>query len=149
MKICNKCKQKKELIEFNKNKYVKDGYQSWCKICVKEKSKEHYLNNIENILKKVKVRNKENTFKAQQTIDSFKEGKCCQKCGYNEYKCVLDFHHKDPKQKNFNISTGGRKNIERIKKEIEKCVILCSNCHRSFHYLEKTKNITIEEYLLL
>jgi hypothetical protein len=149
MKICNKCKKEKEFKEFNKNKHIKDGHQSWCKECVRKKSEQHYRDNIKVILEKTKLRNKTNTLKSQEIIDSFKEGKKCEKCGYNKYKCALEFHHKDPKQKEFNISSGGKKKIERIKEEIKKCVLLCSNCHREFHYLEKSEQIKIENFLLL
>jgi len=147
MKKCIKCQEDKELTEFNKNKLSKDQLTSWCKKCVKEKSNLHYKNNYNEIIKRSKIHNKNNTFKAQEIIDSFKENKKCEKCGYNEYKCALDFHHIDSSKKNFNISTGGRKSLERLKNEIEKCILLCSNCHRTFHFLEKRNNITIFNFI--
>lgn len=147
MKICSKCKTEKELDEFSSNKKKKDGKSSWCKVCVREKSDKHYTQNVEEILLKQKTHNRKNTIKAQEILDLLKEDKYCKKCGYSKYKFVLDFHHIDPKQKDFAISTGGRRNISVLKAEIEKCVVLCSNCHRVFHYLEKQNGITISEYL--
>jgi len=37
---------------------------------------------------------------------------------------------------------------EAIAQEMQKCVILCANCHREFHFLERNKGISIDEYLL-
>ena len=60
---------------------------------------------------------------------------------------MLDFHHIDPKQKEFNIGDFKKKSKISILKEIEKCVPLCSNCHREFHHLERQEGITIYKYL--
>ena len=65
-------------------------------------------------------------------------GGCCQKCGYD--KCIdsLHFHHIDPSKKEFGIfeSRPGYKkvrNIELLKKEMDKCILLCANCHMEIH----------------
>ena len=64
-------------------------------------------------------------------------GKCI-RCGYNKYPEVLEFHHKDPSQKDFNVSSKGHcRSWERVKKEIEKCNLLCANCHREIHAEQK------------
>ena len=52
----------------------------------------------------------------------------CRICGYKKYVGALDFHHKDPGEKEFRISRCS--SFERGKREVEKCVLLCSNCHR-------------------
>lgn len=59
--------------------------------------------------------------------------KCC-KCPESEVIC-LDFHHLDPLEKDINIgdALGRGRSKENILKEIEKCVVLCSNCHRKVH----------------
>lgn len=66
----------------------------------------------------------------------------CQKCEENHISC-LDFHHLDPKEKEGNISSMVKYSLKKIKKEIEKCIILCSNCHRKLHWdnnrIEKLK----------
>ena len=73
----------------------------------------------------------------------------CAKCGERR-PYMLDFHHKDPSIKDTTIArlTSNRNNIEDIQKEIDKCIVLCSNCHREFHHFEFVDNTTIEEYLL-
>lgn len=57
----------------------------------------------------------------------------CQICGYNKSFQVLEFHHKDPNQKDFAISAKSAWGFERIKKELQKCALLCPNCHREVH----------------
>ena len=62
------------------------------------------------------------------------KGSCCNKCGYNKSITALEFHHLDPSEKDFGISNKGEtRSWERIKKELDKCVILCANCHREEH----------------
>jgi len=55
----------------------------------------------------------------------------CGKCGYNICDAALEFHHLDPSEKDFKISSMTKE--KDIIKEVEKCVLLCSNCHREFH----------------
>jgi transposase len=62
----------------------------------------------------------------------YKGGKC-EGCGYSRCLEALDFHHKNPKEKDFNISSYQKKSWNTIKKELDKCICLCSNCHRELH----------------
>lgn len=58
----------------------------------------------------------------------------CQRCGYNKCVGALIFHHKDTTKKEFSISHSGRiRAWDRIKKEIDKCDLLCANCHAETH----------------
>jgi len=60
----------------------------------------------------------------------YKGGKC-QICGYHKYQGALDLHHVSRYQKEFSISRNGHsRSWERTKKELDKCVLLCANCHR-------------------
>jgi hypothetical protein len=65
-------------------------------------------------------------------------GHKCHHCGLVETKClaVYDFHHLDPAKKDESISKLFRamKSWEEIQPEIEKCILLCSNCHRKVHF---------------
>jgi hypothetical protein len=54
----------------------------------------------------------------------------CKVCGYKEHWSALDFHHKNPKTKLFNISENKMTGITKLLTEIQKCDILCCNCHR-------------------
>ena len=59
------------------------------------------------------------------------KGGRCQLCGYDKYQGALDLHHTDRKQKEFSISDKGHsRSWERVKKELDKCILVCANCHR-------------------
>ena len=65
----------------------------------------------------------------------------CQLCGYNKHPEILQFHHREPALKSFNFADGnnGNKSIKIINKEIQKCILLCPNCHNWLHYKETAK----------
>jgi 5-methylcytosine-specific restriction endonuclease McrA len=65
------------------------------------------------------------------------KGGCCQVCEYKKSIGALEFHHIDPNQKDFTISSKSYA-YERLKREVDKCVLLCSNCHIEVH--EEIKN---------
>jgi transposase len=117
-KICPQCNQKKEL---KTHYYVKNKTytHAWCKSC----------NNI-NTIKLQQQRKKE--------AINYKGGKCV-KCGYNKYDGALDFHHIDPSKKDFSISRKKNCSLETIKPELDKCILLCRNCHSEVHFEERCK----------
>jgi transcription elongation factor Elf1 len=62
------------------------------------------------------------------------KGSKCLICGYNKCQRALSFHHIDPSKKEFDLSTKGlTRSWDRIKNEIEKCVLVCANCHMEIH----------------
>ena len=63
----------------------------------------------------------------------YKGGKC-QTCGYSKCLGALEFHHRDPTQKEFALSCSKARTLEALKSELDKCDLLCSNCHREIHY---------------
>jgi 5-methylcytosine-specific restriction endonuclease McrA len=71
--------------------------------------------------------------KLRQMARDYKGGKCIV-CGYKKCQRALSFHHVNPKNKEFDLSSRGlTRSWERIKKEIDKCVLLCANCHMEIH----------------
>ncbi len=63
----------------------------------------------------------------------YKGGKCIL-CGYNRCSSALDFHHIHAKSKEFGVSLDGlTRSWERIKNELDKCILVCANCHREIH----------------
>lgn len=67
----------------------------------------------------------------KERLVNLKGGKC-QKCGYDKCIEALQFHHIDPSKKDFSI--GGKSwAFERMKKEVDKCILLCANCHIEEH----------------
>ena len=105
-------------------------YQSNCRECQKKYRKSHYLNNKKKYIDKAKVF-------TQSIIEWFIEYKKtlkCKECNESRY-WVLDFHHRDPKEKDIEVSSLIRKgNKNKILEEVEKCDVLCSNCHRDLHF---------------
>lgn len=69
----------------------------------------------------------------------YKGGKCA-RCGYNKsIPHCYDFHHQNPKEKEFGI--GGKSfSYEKLKKEVDKCILLCKICHAELHWEECQKN---------
>lgn len=62
----------------------------------------------------------------------YKGGKC-EKCGYAKSLAAFDFHHSDPSEKSFEIGRWRGSNFEKIRDELDKCELLCANCHREKH----------------
>lgn len=91
--------------------------------------KRTYADRAEYMRKAVAKRRK----KLREMARNYKGGKCML-CGYNRYQGALDFHHKNAKDKEFGISVRGlTRSWEKIKAEIDKCVLVCANCHREIH----------------
>jgi len=67
----------------------------------------------------------------------------CSKCGYSKCSRALEFHHINPEEKDFGLSQKGLTRAwERTRKELDKCILLCSNCHAELHeQIENEKNI--------
>ena len=76
-----------------------------------------------------------------------KLGGKCNKCG-NDKSYLLDFHHRNPLEKEGELSDFSKGyNLDAFFEELSKCDLLCANCHREFHYLHSTQNMSYEEYL--
>jgi hypothetical protein len=73
--------------------------------------------------------------KLKQLCVDYLGGKCKQ-CGYNKCLAALDFHHRDPNEKDFEIgrAKGRAKSFEEMKSELDKCDLLCRNCHAEAHF---------------
>lgn len=56
----------------------------------------------------------------------------CQLCGYNKCIGALEFHHRNPLEKDFTIG-GNSRSFERLKEEADKCLLVCANCHSEIH----------------
>lgn len=73
--------------------------------------------------------------KVRMAIIQYGGGKC-QKCGYDKCIGALEFHHLNKDEKDFSIAVRSF-NLEKLKKEADKCILLCSNCHRELHFNQK------------
>jgi hypothetical protein len=125
-KYCSRCKSTKDIKEFNKN-------SKYCRKCNSAYLKEHYNNN------KNYYKDKQKKYRTELRLwmNSYKDTLSCKECGEDHPACI-EFHHRDPTKKEINVSEVVNQlwSVGRILKEIEKCDILCSNCHRKLHYEE-------------
>ena len=111
-KICPHCKIEKEENQFYKRRQDKN-LGSYCKCCTK----------LQATTRQQKVK--------EEAIN-YKGGKCIS-CNYDSYQGALEFHHLDPSKKDFGISASRHLSFEKIKSELDKCILLCANCHREIH----------------
>ena len=115
MKICSTCNIKKELFEFSPDKRKIGGKNSQCRRCQldfkKQKRLTHKIKAIE-----------------------FLGGKCIM-CGIkSDCNDIYDFHHRDPKIKEFSLNYLMNTDWNQIETELNKCDLLCSNCHKITHW---------------
>lgn len=116
--VCTICKCPKNENTTRQQGGTRKGYQAYCRKCM--------AGVLIVYSRKIK----------QQAVD-YKGGKCI-RCGYNKCTAALDFHHRNPHEKDFTISTmSNRKFDDELRKELDKCDCLCSNCHREQHIVEK------------
>lgn len=119
-KFCRYCNIIKNIQDFPIAKIIGDKVykRSKCNICY--------------MAMKTKRRQKNALF-----VKNLKKDFKCEICSINDFR-VLDFHHKDDSNKEFNIGDVSRLGLgkEKIIAEIAKCKVLCANCHRILHYKE-------------
>ena len=138
-------KNKERLLQ--KSKEYKEKHKEELKIKNREYAKIHKeqykqwsINNRNRRLKVYKDYNKrhsEDSNKNKVSAILYKGGKCSI-CGisYNgENASIFDYHHLDPSIKDANVSTmlKGKSLTDKMKNEIDKCVLVCANCHRLIH----------------
>jgi len=70
----------------------------------------------------------------------YKGGKC-ERCGYDKCIDALEFHHLNPDEKDFGLSCGDTRSLEKLKAEADKCIMVCANCHREIHAEERERKI--------
>ena len=71
--------------------------------------------------------------RGRRYLDDIKNQSGCVLCGESEL-AVLDFHHRREEDKSFNLSGAAcAKSLERLRAEVEKCAVVCANCHRRVH----------------
>src|SRR3990167_3247508 len=88
--------------------------------------KRTYADRREELIRAVAKRRR----KVKTLAITYKGGKC-QVCGYNKYQGALDLHHLSRDDKKFSIGEKGyTRSWEKVKAELDKCVLVCANCHR-------------------
>ncbi len=158
-RTCRGCGKWKPKSKYHKRKKYLFGLASWCKECTLEKNQAYYRSNtdkcavaatkwrnenrerVNRVARETRAKNHEQysayqqAHRARRTLwfQSVKDPLSCVVCGESANFC-LDFHHRDSSEKLFgvgpHVSWGTQ---ESILAEIEKCVVLCANCHRKVH----------------
>jgi hypothetical protein len=127
-KTCTQCKKLKGINAFNRVYCSKDGYDDWCRKCLKAYKKEvkdFIVVKVDPYLDKKLIR---------EDINKYKHDVGCNRCDEDDPIC-LEFHHLEPDNKIDTIANMIKFNYsyEEIFNEINKCEVLCSNCHRKEH----------------
>lgn len=86
----------------------------------------------------------------KQKIIEYKGGKC-EHCGYDKHPAAMQFHHLDPAQKKFDISRSHGWSWDKLQPELDKCIMLCANCHfieHALRYLDRSFVEASQNYAL-
>lgn len=130
-KKCSRCEEEKSLSEFLFRNKEKGTYHSACRVCYKEIRKKSYEKHKETD----RARANRNKRKRKEWFRELKSKLKCERCPENHPAC-LEFHHLDPSEKNNHVSSMVHETYseKRILEEIDKCIVLCANCHRKEHH---------------
>jgi len=133
-KVCRVCKEELPIRAFHPNKSCALGVIGTCRECSKIRLNSWYK---DNRTKRQDTQNKYNRDRKILWIE--KKGGCCQHCGGLFPPCVFDFHHIEGKD--VNPSKALSLSLERAEKEMSKCILLCSNCHRIEHFNKDAQEV--------
>jgi hypothetical protein len=125
------CKEELSVEQFKKNSHHKDGLQSQCIECQRQYRREHYLKNRAKYIFKTHEAKKARVL----WFKDFKSNLACIKCGEDHPACI-DFHHPEGGKKGDVSKMVRCASQERLLEEIDKCDVLCANCHRKEHWVE-------------
>lgn len=102
-----------------------------CKSCGKQYDYIPGNNSTKDLCASCRVMTKSKYYK-QKAVEY--KGGACQICGYNKCNAALDFHHVNPKNKSGVLAyMFSRCSWDKIKEELDKCILVCANCHREIH----------------
>lgn len=117
--ICEKHNEEKAL----------QGNRFRCKACNKESQQKWYENNKKLQCEKVSINRDKNKKLNRDFVFDYLKNNPCKMCGESDI-LVLEFDHLDNKKNNISEMISGGHSLDSLKKEIEKCQVLCANCHR-------------------
>lgn len=133
-KVCSMCgiEKPEECFSWKKKNIRRLTY---CKECKTIYNKQWYIKNKEKHKAMAKVNTDRRRVEVQQKIKEIKEEFPCMDCGISYPYYVMDFDHL--RDKEFNVSKKNDYSWTRILTEIQKCDIVCSNCHRERTYVRR------------
>ena len=135
MKKCYTCGDTKEKSNFNKNKSRKDGLNSICRDCSKERSRLYYQENKEAQKKQILKLKRKRKEKARLWIMDYLSHHACVDCGTNDLY-ALEFDHQEEKKHNISSMIAEGYSIDSIQEEVSKCKVRCANCHNKKTHIE-------------
>ena len=139
VRTCTACKETKEENQFTRVKTRKGTptLQSWCKACKRLKTKKYMADKLKDPEYRiaVNIRRKNRGTKAKEYWVKYFGGKCIDCSGVFHYS-VYDFHHilGDKEVSPSHILRGKSITDKKVLEELNKCVLLCANCHRMRHH---------------
>lgn len=136
--ICSRCKQDKPSDLFSWKNKSEGKKQNICKTCHSQYVQSHYNANKGIYTQRAVESGKRYRDRNADYVKEVKQNASCVQCG-ESHPAVLDFHHIDANEKDFEISRIGSGSFESLLEELQKCIILCSNCHRKLHWNEKAQ----------
>ena len=135
-KICTKCNKNKPIEEFAWRSKPNNKRHAECKVCHRKVRKAYYEKSGEK--DKIIARNYERRRKTREWLQQYKQELRCNRCGYDK-AIALQFHHTDPNSKEYCIAEAVHRawSVKRLQVEIDKCEVLCANCHIEEHHGDK------------
>ena len=127
MKRCTKCLEEKDESCFSSSK--KKGLHNWCKVCHSEYSKARYKASNGEVFKRQQEQELVRKRGIEQNVIDYLRSHPCIDCGETNL-LTLDFDHREDKEENVAKLIWQVASWKRIQKEISKCDVRCSNCHR-------------------
>lgn len=129
-KTCTACQQVKPVEEFGKHSRRKDGLQAECKPCRNSYNRTYYTDNKPAQIVRVRDRAAAQRKLLKEYIWELKS-KPCTDCGNTFHPFVMDFDHvRGKKVTDLNALVGSACSLKKVQEEIDKCELVCSNCHR-------------------
>lgn len=129
-KSCATCKQVKPVSEFAKNRRQPDGLQTACKPCRNAYNRNYYKSSPKAQVERVRLRAIEVRKELKALVWELKS-KPCTDCGNTYHPFVMDFDHvRGTKLMDVNALVSSACSMKRLLEEIDKCELVCSNCHR-------------------
>ena len=104
----------------------------------KQAQQKHYRENKDKVYRA----SRSTTLKKRKLVYEYKESKPCADCNNFYPHYVMDLDHKDPSKKDLNIAQMiTRRGIVKLQEELEKCEVVCANCHRERTQRQKEAGI--------